>query len=355
MKPTGIVREDIYLKHDMGMYHPESPERLEVIYQMLDEIGDALNLIDVPARPATSEELCMNHDARYVDKISDTSGCETTFLDPDTSACEYSWEAAATAAGGLFNLIDAVIDSRVRNGFAFVRPPGHHAERRRAMGFCLFNNIALAARYALDRHKMERVAIIDWDLHHGNGTQNSFYEDPRVLFISTHQYPHYPGTGGIREVGHGPGEGFTVNVPLAAGAGDMEYLAVFRMLIEPLLDAFMPELVLISAGFDAHEKDPLGGMNLTEEGYDLLTKILMRKASDLCGERVILALEGGYNIQSLRSSVKRILNSLAAYDPSVTEAPVELDMDRLPYTFKARLRDILSTQGKYWPTLPQLI
>ncbi len=355
MKPTGIVREEIYLKHDMGLYHPECPERLEVIYQLLDEIGDDLNIVGVPARKATSEELCMNHDSRYVDKILETNGCESTFLDPDTSACEYSWEAASTAAGGMFNLIDAVVGSRVRNGFAFVRPPGHHAERRRAMGFCLFNNIALAARYAIDQHKMERVAIIDWDLHHGNGTQNAFYEDPRVLFISTHQYPHYPGTGGIREVGHGTGEGFTVNVPLTSGAGDMEYIAVFRMLVEPLLDAFMPELVLVSAGFDAHEKDPLGGMNLTEDGYEQLTRIIMRKASELCNGRVILALEGGYNISALRNSVERILLSLSKYDPEVPEAPFDLDMDRIPYTFRARLRDVLSTQGKYWPTLPQII
>mgnify|MGYP000901107071 CR=1 FL=1 len=354
MKPTGIVREQIYLKHDMGLYHPESPERLEVIYQMIDDLEGALNLLTIPARPALPEELCFNHDARYVDKIADTKACETTFLDPDTSACEYSWEAAATAAGGVFSLIDAVVESRIRNGFAFVRPPGHHAERRRAMGFCLFNNIALAAHYAMNHHKMERVAIIDWDLHHGNGTQNSFYEDPRVLFISTHQYPHYPGTGGIREMGHGAGEGFTVNVPLASGAGDMEYIAVFKMLIEPLLDAFVPELVLVSAGFDAHEKDPLGGMNLTEDGYENLIRIIMKKASELCSDRVILALEGGYNVTALRSSVEKILHSMSSFDPN-SELKLDIDMERLPYTFRARLRDVLSSQGKYWPTLPQLI
>ncbi|MGD9817610.1 MAG: histone deacetylase [Desulfomonilaceae bacterium] len=355
MKPTGIVRESVYLKHDMGMYHPESPERLEVIYQMLDQLGGAFNLLTVPAREASYEELCLNHDSRYVEKICDTKSCETTFLDPDTSACEYSWEAASKAAGGLFSLIDAVVDSRVRNGFAFVRPPGHHAERRRAMGFCLFNNVALAAHYALTHHKMQRVAIIDWDLHHGNGTQNSFYEDPRVLFLSTHQYPHYPGTGGIREVGHGPGEGFTVNVPLVAGAGDMEYITVFKMLVEPLLDAFMPELILVSAGFDAHEKDPLGGMNLTEDGYEQLIKSIMRKASEFCSGRVVLTLEGGYNITALRNSVKRILLALSTYDPSSQDSAIEIDMESLPYTFRARLRDILTAQGKYWPTLPQIV
>jgi acetoin utilization deacetylase AcuC-like enzyme len=355
MKPTGIVREDIYLKHDMGMYHPESPERLEVIYELIDDIGESLSLLTVPARKALIEELCLNHDSRYVEKIADTTACESTFLDPDTSACEHSWDAASTAAGGVFSLIDAVVESRIRNGFAFVRPPGHHAERRRAMGFCLFNNVALAAHYALDHHKMDRVAIIDWDLHHGNGTQNSFYEDPRVLFISTHQYPHYPGTGGIKEVGHGPGEGFTVNVPMAAGAGDAEYLAVFKMLVEPLLDAFRPELVLVSAGFDAHEQDPLGGMNLTEEGYDILTRIIMRKAMEICSDRLILTLEGGYNVAALKNSIRMILKSLSSYDPNKEEPLIEIDMDRLDYTFRSRLRDVLFTQGKYWPTLPQIM
>ncbi|MGC8603808.1 MAG: histone deacetylase family protein [Desulfomonilaceae bacterium] len=354
MKPTGLVRNEIYLKHDMGMYHPESPERLEVLYRMLDELGTALNLEYVEPRNATVEELCANHDARYVDRIMCTAGCENVFLDPDTSACCSSWDAAVAAVGGLLGLVDGVMDGRFRNGFALVRPPGHHAESRRAMGFCLFNNIALAAHYALNRHHLERIAIVDWDLHHGNGTQSAFYEDPRVLFISAHQYPYYPGTGGMREVGHGTGEGYTINAPLSAGCGNEEYAAVFYNLVYPLLQVYQPQLILVSAGFDAHEKDPLGGMNLTEDGYEYMVKLLMRSAWQACAERLILVLEGGYHLGALRNSVKRILFCLSSYDPSGEPDPGSPDLTNLTYTFRARLRDILACAGRYWPSLPQL-
>jgi acetoin utilization deacetylase AcuC-like enzyme len=287
-----------------------------------------------------------------VSRIAETEGRGNTYLDPDTSACAHSWAAARTAVGGLFNLIDAVVEGRVRNGFALIRPPGHHAEARRAMGFCLFNNVALAARYALNRHGMQRVAIVDWDLHHGNGTQNAFYEDPRVLFISLHQYPHYPGTGGMREVGHGPGEGFTVNVPLASGAGDYEYLAVFHNLVVPLLEGYRPELILVSAGFDAHHRDPLGGMSLTEQGYEEMLKVLMHLADVLCQERLILTLEGGYNLEALRNSVERILLCLCFYNPGAQVLSLEPSVLDLKPPFQGRLRDILAIHRHYWPTLP---
>lgn len=353
MKPTGIVRDTIYLKHDMGSFHPESPERLQTIYEMIDEIGPQLNLAEIPVRQAALEEIETNHDPRYVSIIAATAGRENTFLDPDTSACAYSWDAAARAVGGLFNLIDAVTEGTVRNGFALVRPPGHHAERRRAMGFCLFNNVALAARYAMNRHGMTRIAIVDWDIHHGNGTQNSFYEDPRVLFISTHQFPHYPGSGGIREVGFGPGEGYTVNVPMAAGAGDDEYLTVFHTLVAPVLRAYRPELILVSAGFDAHYKDPLGGMSITDDGYGQMAQILMHLAAELCTGRLVMTLEGGYDLGALRNSVQRVLSCLCSYDPDSQPIPFEPPWPQLNSTFKARLKDILAIQRKYWPTLPQ--
>lgn len=352
MKPTGIVRDPIYLKHDMGVYHPESPQRLEVIYEMIDELRHEMNLSEIPVRDALLEEIATNHDSRYVKNIAETAGSESTYLDPDTSACAHSWDAARIAVGGLFNLIDAVFEGSVRNGFALIRPPGHHAEARRAMGFCFFNNVALAARYAMNRHGIERVAIVDWDLHHGNGTQNSFYSDPRVLFLSIHQYPHYPGTGGIREVGHGPGEGFTVNVPLVAGAGDYEYMAVFHNLVVPILEAYHPQLILVSAGFDAHHRDPLGGMSLTEAGYEGMMKVLMHLAGTLCDERLILTLEGGYSLEALRNSVERILLCLSFYNPGSQNLSMEPSMLDLRPPFQGRLRDILAIHRNYWPTLP---
>jgi acetoin utilization deacetylase AcuC-like enzyme len=353
MKPTGIVKDPIYLQHEMGSYHPESPQRLQTIYQMIDEYRAKLNLTDIPVREATREEISTNHDPRYVDQIAMTAGQDSTFLDPDTSACAHSWEAASKAVGGIVNLVDAVIEGEVRNGFALIRPPGHHAEYRRAMGFCLFNNVALAARYAIDGHGMERVAIVDWDLHHGNGTQNSFYNDPRILFCSTHQFPHYPGTGRITEVGHGPGEGFTVNVPLGFGAGDAEYATVFLSVIAPLLESYKPEIILVSAGFDAHANDPLGGMELTEDGYEQLVQILMHLANNLCSGRMILTLEGGYDLSALRNSVQRILYSLSSYDPENESVPIEPSLDDLSQSFKTRLKDVLSVQRKYWPNLPE--
>lgn len=352
MKPTGIVKDPIYLHHEMGSFHPENPQRLEIIYQMIEASGSKLNLTDIPVRQATKEELSTNHDSRYVEEIASTAGRSNTFLDPDTSACAHSWEAASKAVGGILNLVDAVIEGRVRNGFALVRPPGHHAEHHRAMGFCLFNNVALAARYAVNGHGMERVAIVDWDLHHGNGTQNSFYSDPKVLFFSTHQFPHYPGTGRIKEVGQGAGEGFTVNVPLGFGAGDPEYVTVFHTLVAPLLESYKPELILVSAGFDAHRNDPLGGMDVTEDGYEQMSQILMHLANDLCSDRVILTLEGGYDLTALRNSSERILHCLSKYDPQNESVPLEPSLDDLSPSFKSRLKDVLSEQQKYWPNIP---
>jgi acetoin utilization deacetylase AcuC-like enzyme len=354
MKPTGIVRDPCYLLHDMGSYHPESPERLAVIYQMIDQMNPGFNLSEIPTRAATAEEIALVHDRRYVDRIAETEGREETFLDPDTSACAHSWKAASCAAGGLLNLVDAVLDGTIRNGFALVRPPGHHAERRRAMGFCLFNNIAVAARYATNIRGLERVAIVDWDLHHGNGTQNTFYEDSTVMYVSTHQYPHYPGTGGTREVGHGPGTGFTVNFPMSLGFGDAEYVTAFHMVIAPILTAFQPQMILVSAGFDAHHMDPLGGMSLTEDGFEQILQILMHLAAELCSDRVILALEGGYNLEALPDSVKRMLICLGTYDPETASVPMPPSLEELSKTFKSRLYDVMNTQRQYWPTLPLL-
>ncbi len=354
MKPTGIVRDGVYLLHDMGEYHPECPERLEVIYNMIDQLESELNFVEIPNREASLEEIATNHDPRYVNQIVTTAGRTNTFLDPDTCTCAHSWEAASKAVGGLFNLVDAVIEGRVRNGFAFIRPPGHHAERRRAMGFCLFNNIALAARHAISSHKLTRVAIVDWDLHHGNGTQNAFYDEEDVLFISIHQYPHYPGTGGIREVGQGRGEGHTINIPLAAGAGDDEYLTVFHLLIAPVLEMYKPELILVSAGFDAHERDPLGGMAVTEKGYSQMLQILMHLAELYSSGRLILTLEGGYNLTALTNSVKEIMGLLCSYNCDIDMAPFQPSPEKLNGTFKARLRDVLTMHKKYWPNLSEL-
>ncbi len=349
MKKTGIVKDPIYLKHDMGAYHPESPRRLEVIYQMIDEMDSNYNITQVGPREANEEEICLGHDLAYIRNIASTSGKTRTYLDPDTSTSADSWKAAAMAVGGIFNLIDSLIKGELRNGFALVRPPGHHAENTRAMGFCLFNNIALAARYALNIEGINKVAVVDWDLHHGNGTQNCFYDDPSVLFISMHQYPHYPGSGSLMEAGTGSGEGYTVNIPMPAGAGDPDYLIVFHDLVQPILESYDPDLILVSAGFDAHLSDPLGAMRVTEAGYVEMIRILMNIASKVCSDKLALTLEGGYDLSALRESVKLILIELASYDPTLgqmLERPLD---DEMAPVFKARMPDILSAHGRYWP------
>ncbi|HOP85219.1 MAG TPA: histone deacetylase [Syntrophorhabdaceae bacterium] len=319
---TGIVREDIYMEHVMDYYHPESPERLKHIYSMLEEIGPE-NIERIPARDATHEEIAYVHDVSYIESISATKG-KSVRLDPDTSTSPKSYEAALKAVGGLLRLIDAVMEGKVDNGFALIRPPGHHAERNRAMGFCLFNNIAIGARYLEKKYNIKRIIIVDFDLHHGNGTQHSFYRDATVLYFSTHQYPYYPGTGWIEETGEGEGRGYTVNVPFSYGMDDDDYMHAFKEVLVPITDMYKPEFILVSAGFDAHYKDPLGGMKVTEKGYAMMTRIMLDLAKKHCNGRIIYALEGGYGLEGLKNSVKAVIQELRginAFDEYKQDAP----------------------------------
>jgi len=304
---TGVVRDTRYLEHIPGPGHIESPSRLEAIYRRLDQ-PDAVSLYAViPPRPATREELAWNHTPDYVERIARTAGKEFVFLDPDTGTSPGSWTAACLAVGGVFALMDAIMREEIPNGLALVRPPGHHAERDHAMGFCLFNNVALGAHYARRVLGLARVLIVDWDLHHGNGTQSSFYRDPSVLYISTHQYPHYPGSGRIEQTGEDEGKGFTINIPLSAGMGDADYSAVFSQIVDPVARAFEPEFILVSAGFDIYAGDPLGGMRVTEEGFAVLARSLLDAARDCCRGRIVFCLEGGYSLKGLADGVRAVL------------------------------------------------
>lgn len=311
MNKTGIVKDRRYMDHDMGSYHPESPSRLKVIYEMLEDPDMAGNFSEVPVRPAEREELLRIHSANYIDMLASTEGKDSTYLDPDTQTSAGSYQAALLAAGGLCEAITAVHSGKLKNAFALVRPPGHHAERSQAMGFCLFNNVAIGARFAQETLHLGRVLILDWDLHHGNGTQHSFENDPSILYVSTHQYPYYPGSGSYREVGTGKGEGYTVNVPLSTGYGDGEYTAIFEEVCKPVSLEFKPELILVSAGFDTYAGDPLGGMEVSAGGFAGLTRTIMDMAEACCGGKVVITLEGGYNLQGLRDSVKAVLKELA--------------------------------------------
>ncbi len=311
MNQTGIVRDDRYMDHEMGSYHPESPRRLQAIYDMLDSPEMAGLFSKVNVRRSERDELLAIHSSEYIDMLASTEGSDSTYLDPDTQTSPGSYAAALLAAGGLCEAVKLVNSRAIDNAFALVRPPGHHAERSRAMGFCLFNNIAVATRYAQTRLGVERVLIADWDLHHGNGTQHSFEDDPSILYFSTHQYP---GTGACNDVGVGKGKGFTINVPLSAGYGDGEYAAIYESILPLVAAEFKPELILVSAGFDIYRHDPLGGMDVTQKGFAALTRILMDIAEATCEGRLVMTLEGGYHIEGERDSVKSVLRELAGLE-----------------------------------------
>lgn len=311
MGKTGLVYDSRYLDHDMGAGHPESPNRLRAIMQQLEQSGMAARLTRIEPREAEDEWITQIHTPSYLAMLkthAPTNG--RVSLDPDTSMSLGSLTAAYWAAGGTLAAVDAIMNKQVEHVFCALRPPGHHAEMERAMGFCLFNNVAIATRYVQKKHGLTRVLIVDWDVHHGNGTQHSFEDDPSVLFFSTHQFPHYPGTGRESERGRGAGEGFTINVPMEAGAGDEEYRAIFQKSLVPAADGFKPEFVIISAGFDAHKDDPLASMRLTEEGYADLTGIVAGIAKRHAGGRILSSLEGGYHLTSLAASVDRHIQAL---------------------------------------------
>ncbi len=313
MGNTGLVYDSRYLEHDMGAGHPESPNRLRAIMQQLEQSGTAARLTRIAPRKAEDEWIMQIHEASYLEMLkAEAPATGRVSLDADTSMSPGSLTAAYLAAGGALAAVDAILSKDVDHVFCAVRPPGHHAEAGHAMGFCLFNNVAIAARYAQKRYGLSRVLIVDWDVHHGNGTQHSFEEDPSVLFFSTHQFPHYPGTGRATERGRGAGEGFTINVPMEAGEGDEEYRTVFQKTLAPAADAFKPEFVIISAGFDAHQEDPLASMGLTEEGYEDLTGIVAGIAKRHANGRILSSLEGGYHLTALATSVDRHIRALLA-------------------------------------------
>ena len=299
--------EKIYFEHNPGLGHPESSARLEAVEEALRSIKD---IKKIQARAAGKGEICLVHEPSYFEKVKDTQGKSFISLDPDTATSEKSFESAIWAVGGVLNSIDSVFNKVISNGFAFVRPPGHHAEKDRAMGFCLFNNMAVGTAYALKKYNLKKVLIIDIDLHHGNGTQNAFYNTDQVMYISLHQYPHYPGTGSFDERGEGKGGGFNLNFPLTAGADDNFYNLLFENIIIPVAKQYKPELVLISCGFDTYIEDPLGGMKMTEKGYAGMTRQILEMAEKICDGKVIYVLEGGYSQEGIKKGTKAILEEM---------------------------------------------
>ncbi|MFC2040061.1 histone deacetylase [Chloroflexota bacterium] len=311
---VGMVYGPIFLEHVTGS-HPESPARLEAIITRLEETELISELTSIAPRPATRAELAAAHFEEYIGYIEEVNAKGGGWLDADTLMSLLSYQAALQAAGGSIRAAEAVMSGEVASAVALVRPPGHHAMPGKAMGFCIFNNIAVAARYLQRKKLAERILIVDFDVHHGNGTQEVFFRDGGIFYISTHQSHFYPGTGQIDEVGFGPGKGFNMNIPLPAGCGDREYEQVFRELIAPAATRFGPQIVLVSMGFDSHWKDPLASMRLSLSGILNLMAILNGLAADCCGGRIAGVLEGGYALDVLAGAIPQVFELLLGRTP----------------------------------------
>jgi len=338
---TIVITDRRFLEHDPGFGHPESPARLDAVLADLARAPVDGVTIEAP-RVATDAEIEAVHPGEYRAALASLAGRRVR-LDADTTTSEGSWDAARLAAGAAIEAALATMSGRARNAFALVRPPGHHALPDQAMGFCLLNNAAIAAE-AARRAGAERVLIVDWDVHHGNGTQDIFAARDDVLYMSVHQYPFYPGTGAAHEIGSGAGRGATVNCPLPGGQGDADYGAVFHDLFLPAARAFRPDLVIVSAGFDAHARDPLAEMRVTERGYAAMTSLLAQFADETCGGRIAMMLEGGYDLQALAASVRATLEGMTGRRDDFPGGPQTTTLHVID-----QVRDALAAAGRVVP------
>jgi acetoin utilization deacetylase AcuC-like enzyme len=319
-----------YIEHDLPG-HPESADRIRAVWRGLDESGLSARMQPLHVQALDPEAVLTVHTAAHLELLRRVSAApQMTHLDPDTYAGPDALTIALLSAGGVVAAVDAVLTERATNGLAAVRPPGHHAMAARGMGFCLLGNVAIATRHAQVRYGIDRVMIVDYDVHHGNGTEAMFYDDPSVLYVSAHQYPFYPGSGASDDIGVGPGEGYTINIPLPAGSGDANYATVFERIVWPAAERFRPQLILVSVGFDAYWADPLAAMRLSLAGYSHLAAEVIRMAQRFCDGKVVFALEGGYNMDALRygvSNVARLLLGDPPVDPPGTRPPPRPEPD----------------------------
>jgi acetoin utilization deacetylase AcuC-like enzyme len=310
---TGFVYHPDYLKHDPGAWHPERPERLTAIVNGIKDSSFWEKLVHLDPLPATTDQVEYIHNEDYVEALREFCARGGGLMDLDTGVSRDSFDVALLAVGGVIRAIDAVMCGEVHNGFCAVRPPGHHALPERGKGFCIFNNVAIGARYLQKEYNLGKILIVDWDIHHGDGTHYFFYDDPSIFYFSIHEYPFYPGTGRAYETGSGKGVGYTLNMPVPFGTGVEEYMNAFQQKLKPAALDFKPDFVLISAGFDAHKDDPLSGIDLTSSDYGRFTDIVREIAAETCGSRIVSSLEGGYNLRALSESVLEHLKHLNSY------------------------------------------
>ncbi len=307
---TVVIYDDIYLKHDTGPNHPENSARIINTIKHLRSANCWQKLDTKKPRAATVTEVSAIHSTSQIEQVAEIARSGGEYLDPDTYVSSDSYEAALNAAGAPLTAIDLIMDKKADNAFCLVRPPGHHATPEKGMGFCLFNNVAIAAKYIQSKYSLDRIVIIDWDVHHGNGTQDAFYDDPSVMYFSMHRYPFYPGTGAEEETGKDSGSGFTINIPLSYNTEPQEYLKFFEEILEKRIKPFKPQFILISSGFDAYRLDPISGLSLEASDYNKLTKLTQNVAKYCCDGRIVSCLEGGYHLLDLPKCIEEHLNSL---------------------------------------------
>lgn len=331
---TGIVYDPIYLEHDTDG-HPERKERLTAILERIKLEG--LKVEYITPKPATVDQIATIHGRSYIDQVRTICENGGGYLDMDTILSRASYDAALAAAGGAIAAVDAVLNG-FGSAFALVRPPGHHAMPNRGMGFCIFNNVAIAAKHAQGLG-LRKILIVDWDVHHGNGTNAVFYSDKSILYFSTHQFPHYPGTGRATDVGSDGAEGTKVNVPLPSGTGDEGYVMVFKEILEPVAREFKPDIVLVSAGHDPHKDDPLGGMRMTSAGFGAIAGITKRIANDCCQGRIAATLEGGYNLTAQAEAVVAELRAFHGASYSIQGTDIKVAQ---------RIEEVRKIQKQYW-------
>jgi acetoin utilization deacetylase AcuC-like enzyme len=346
MPPVLVIRDERFGLHLEKVPHLESPKRIKAINAVLNDPSIQGRWAEVQTREASLDELAWVHTPDYIQSVARSAGKPLTSFDLDTQASERSYEVARLAAGSVFNLLDSIWNGKGKRAFACIRPPGHHAEPDKAMGFCLFNNVALGARYLKERCSAKRVMIVDIDLHHGNGIQKVFYDTDEVLYVSMHHFPSYPGTGNFGEVGAGKGQGFTVNVPLGKGQGDDEFARIIFFLVNPLAQAYKPEMILVPCGFDLYQNDRLGTMRVTPEGYGLITFFLLGIAEKVCQGRIAFIMEGGYSLRGIRECGLRVMQELcgvSTLDPKRVDKIVASSPRRSSAISKA-----MEVHAKYW-------
>jgi len=348
MTATGVVWDPVYLEHVTDEGHPDHPRRLKPLYRLLQDPSVNCRFTTIAPRAATDEEILLVHSPSYLNQVKATATHAASALSADTLTCDRSFTVAALAAGGTIEAIQRVVAGSLSHALVLARPPGHHAERSRAMGYCIFNNVAIGSMVARTAMGLARVMVVDWDLHHGNGTQHMFERDPSVFFFSSHQFPHYPGTGHFTETGQGPGEGTTMNVPLKRGCGDGEFVAIYQRLLAPVACAFKPQLILVSAGFDIHAADPLGGMKVTPAGFAGLTRLILDIARQTCAGRVVFCLEGGYHADALADSALAMIDELTGRTSTDVDAMVA---SANPARLNTVVNRCVQTHRRFWKEL----